>query len=82
MPRKEPRNYKLEYAEYHGTAEQRANRSARGLARYHAKKAGKVKKGDGKEIDHIKPLSKGGSKALSNTRVVSRAVNRKKGNRT
>lgn len=81
MPRKEPRNYKQEYAEYHGKPEQRANRSARTLARYYAKKAGKVKKGDGKEIDHIKPLSKGGSKAKSNTRIVSRRTNRKKGNR-
>jgi len=44
--------------------------------------AGKVSKGDGKEVDHKKPLSKGGSTAKSNLRVVSKAVNRKKGNRT
>lgn len=75
------RDYKKEYANYHGTAEQRANRSARTLARYYAKKAGKVRKGDGMEIDHIKPLSKGGSTKASNTRIVSKAVNRKKGNR-
>lgn len=81
MPRKEPRNYKKEYTDYHGTPEQRANRSARGVARYHAMKAGKVKKGDGKEIDHIKPLSKGGSKKASNTRVVNKITNRRKGNR-
>jgi hypothetical protein len=29
-------------------------------------KAGKVKKGDGKEVNHIKPLSSGGSNADSN----------------
>jgi len=35
-----------------------------------------VKRGDGKEIDHIKPMSKGGSSSKSNTRVVSAASNR------
>ena len=40
-----------------------------------------VSKGDGKEIDHKKPLSKGGSNAKSNQRVVSRSTNRKKGNK-
>lgn len=80
MPRK-IRDYKQEYADYHSKPKQKANRSARTLARYHAKKAGKVTKGDGKEIDHIKPLSKGGSTKPANTRVVSRTTNRKKYNK-
>ena len=42
---------------------------------------GKVSKGDGKEIDHKKPLSKGGSNNKSNLRVVSRKTNRKKGSK-
>lgn len=73
------RDYKKEYAAFHGKPEQVANRAARNHARLEATKSGSVKKGDGKEVDHIKPLSKGGSNSASNTRVVSRAVNRKKG---
>lgn len=38
-----------------------------------------LKKGDGKEVDHKKAASKGGSHSKENTRVVSRRVNRKKG---
>jgi 5-methylcytosine-specific restriction endonuclease McrA len=73
------RNYKKEYAEYHSKPEQKKNRAKRNSARATALKAGTVKKGDGKEVDHIKPLSKGGSNTKKNTRVVSRATNRKKG---
>jgi len=82
MPRKEPRNYKQEYKDYHGTGTQKKNRASRNGARAEMASAGKVSKGDGKEVDHKKPLSKGGSTAKSNLRVVSKAVNRKKGNRT
>jgi 5-methylcytosine-specific restriction endonuclease McrA len=81
MPRKEPRNYKQEYKEYHGTSTQKKNRAARNTARSTMAKEGKVSKGDGKEVDHKKPLSKGGSTGKSNLRVVSKATNRKKGNR-
>ena len=73
------RDYKKEYRDYHGKPEQIANRAARNHARLEATKAGKTHKGDGKEVDHIKPLSKGGSNAASNTRVVSRSTNRRKG---
>jgi len=38
-------------------------------------KAGKVHKGDGKAVDHIKPLSKGGSNDRSNMRVVPERQN-------
>ena len=37
---------------------------------------GKVSKGDGKDIDHIKKLATGGSKEASNTRVRSASANR------
>ena len=40
------------------------------------KKAGKVRKGDGKDVDHKKPLSKGGSNKKSNLRVTSKKKNR------
>tara|TARA_R110002020_G_scaffold21458_1_gene72940 strand:+ start:1047 stop:1322 length:276 start_codon:yes stop_codon:yes gene_type:complete len=35
-----------------------------------------VKKGDGKHIDHKKPLAAGGSMTKSNTRVVSASTNK------
>jgi hypothetical protein len=35
-----------------------------------------VKKGDGKEVDHRKPLSKGGTTTKSNLRVVPAKENR------
>ncbi len=76
MPRK-TRNYRREYDEYHGKAEQRKNRSMRNKARRKLK----LKKGDGREVDHKTPLSKGGGNGRKNLRAVSRKVNRKKGNR-
>ena len=71
------RNYKKErLAE---SSERKEDRKARGRARYAAIKAGKAKVGDGKVIDHKKPLSKGGSNSKSNTRVQSKAASNKQG---
>jgi 5-methylcytosine-specific restriction endonuclease McrA len=39
-----------------------------------------LKPGDGKEVDHKKPLSKGGSNAKSNLRVTTPTANRRKFN--
>jgi hypothetical protein len=39
-------------------------------------KAGKAHKGDGKDVDHKTPLSKGGSTDRSNLRVVPASENR------
>ena len=50
--------------------------AARLRLRRAAVKAGAVKPHDGKELDHKKPLSKGGANTLKNARVVSRAENR------
>jgi len=77
MPMKDgKRDYKEEYRKYHASKKDRENRSARTTARYHAEKEGRVHKGDGKDIDHIKPLSKGGSNAKSNQRVIPASKNR------
>ena len=46
------RDYKKEYEEYHSKPDQRANRSKRVLARRKLMKQGRVKKGDGKDVDH------------------------------
>ncbi len=70
------RNYEKEYTLYHSRPEQRANRSERSVARVQSNAAGRTHKGDGKDIDHVKPLSKGGSTARSNTRVVEEGTNR------
>lgn len=65
-----------EYAAYQGTAEQRKNRSKRTVLRNKANATGVTSKGDGKDLDHKKPLSKGGANTLSNTRVTTKAKNR------
>ena len=70
------RDYKREYALYQGTPLQRARRSARTTLRNKANKEGITHKGDGKDLDHKNPLSKGGANTLENTRVVSKAKNR------
>lgn len=77
MPRKEPRNYKAEYAEYHGKPEQVKNRATRNAARAKMAKKGAVHKGDGKEVDHIRGVEKGNGS--SNLRAISRTANRRKG---
>lgn len=71
------RDYKKEYREFHGTPKARKNRAAANRAR---RKVG-LKPGDPREVDHKKPLSKGGSNKRSNLRIVSKKANRSKGKR-
>lgn len=70
------RDYKRENDLYNSKPEQRKNRSLRTLARNEANADGRTSKGDGRDLDHIKPLSKGGSNSRSNTRVTSQSSNR------
>lgn len=70
------RNYHKEYEEYHGKPEQRANRSKRVLARRKMIRAGKAKKGDGKDVDHVNGDPQDNS--MKNLRVVNRSYNRGK----
>jgi|JI10StandDraft_1071094.scaffolds.fasta_scaffold2202207_2 hypothetical protein len=56
------RDYKKEYNNYQGKPEQLKNRATRNNARRQALKAGRVSKGDSKDIDHKVKLIKGGSK--------------------
>ena len=69
---KKKRNYKKEYARDHSSTKAKKARAARNKANR------KLKPGEGKEVDHIIPLSVGGSNGPSNWRVVSRRTNRKK----
>ena len=71
-----PRPYKKEYEQYDGTEEVKKRRAERNAARNKLLKEGKVHKGDGKDVDHIKPLSKGGTNKSSNVRVVTAHANR------
>jgi hypothetical protein len=77
VPYKDPadRNYKREN-KYKSTPQQVKLREERNKARQDALKAGTVHKGDGMDIDHIDPLSKGGSNTKSNERVVPASQNR------
>lgn len=71
------RDYRKEYDEYHASPEQKKRRAQRNAARAKAMKAGKVRRGDDKEVDHIDMNRKG---KLNNKRVkvISRARNRRK----
>jgi hypothetical protein len=64
---------------YDGSPARKKARAARNKARRQAMRDGKVRKGDGKDVDHKKPLSKGGSTHKSNTRVRDAKSNRSAG---
>jgi len=68
-----PRPYKKEYQQQKARKEKKA-RAARERARYAMDKAGVDR--TGKDIDHKKPLSKGGSNKKSNLRLVKPSKNR------
>lgn len=70
------RNYSKEYKDYHGKPEQIKRRAGRVKARRDMEKAGRVNKGDGKEVDHKNYNTRDNSK--SNLRVVNKKTNRSK----
>lgn len=71
-----PRDYKKEYANYQGSPEQIHNRSLRNQARRKLAAAGVVKKGDGKDVGHIKALGRGGTNSRTNLEAQSVSANR------
>ena len=70
------RDYKQEYANYDGTDAVKKKRAQRNKARRMLEREGVVHKGDGKDVDHKQPLSKGGSTVRSNLRVKDASSNR------
>jgi hypothetical protein len=72
--------YRRDYKQEDKTSAARGEkpkRAARNRARRELQGLGMVKKGDGKDVDHIKPLSTGGAPTkLSNLRVESAHKNR------
>ena len=67
------RNYRGEYDNYHKKPVQKKRRASRNTARSTMKTAGKVKKGDGKDVHHV------GGNALnkkSKLKVMSASKNR------
>lgn len=71
-------NYKRDYAQenkYKAQPEQISARVKRNKARQEALRAGKVHKGDNKDVGHVTALSKGGSNAKSNLQVQDRESN-------
>jgi hypothetical protein len=70
------RNYAREYERYQGKPIQKKRRAKRNAARRILMKQGRVRKGDGKDVDHKRPMVKGGGNGRSNLRVQSRHANR------
>jgi hypothetical protein len=70
------RDYKAEYANYDGTEDVKKKRAQRNKARRMLEREGVVSKGDGKDVDHKKPLSKGGTTTRSNLKAVPASTNR------
>jgi hypothetical protein len=75
MPRK-VRDYKDEYAKYHSKPEQIKKRAQRNAARAEVKKKVGAAAIKGKDVDHKKPIAKGGTNTAGNLRVKSPSANR------
>jgi hypothetical protein len=61
---------------YDARPENVKKRTMNNQARSMLEKEGKVKKGDGKDVDHKKPLRAGGGNSRSNLRVQAASKNR------
>jgi hypothetical protein len=71
------RDLEKEYRDFHGKPEQIKRRAQRNKARSEAMADGKVKKGDGLEVDHINAPRTGSLDGVP-TQVISKTANRKR----
>jgi len=77
MPYKNPKDRKYKNAaKYEDSPQQVKNRVARNAARKKLMREGKVHKGDGEDVDHMKPVSKGGKNNAGNLDVRTEHNNR------
>lgn len=74
MANRKSRNFKREYRLYHGKPEQKKRRAERNAARNKLKKAGVVRKGDGKDVHHKNRNTSNNSR--SNLSITSKKSNR------
>jgi len=65
-----------EYKKYHGKATAKKNRAERNKGRAMMVSAGKAKKGDGKDVGHVKAIGKGGLSQMYNLQMQSKSENR------
>lgn len=70
------RDYKKEYAKYHGTDKYKKDRASRNKNRRLFIREGRVQKGDDKDIDHKDGNPRNNRR--SNLRIVPKSVNRAK----
>ena len=70
------RDYKREVALYTSKPEVKKKRAEQNAARRTMVEKGLARKGDGRDIDHKTPLSKGGGNSLRNLRSVPASQNR------
>ena len=68
------RNYRSEYDNYHARPKQKKRRAGRNAARSKLMQSGRVRKGDGKDVDHKDRNPSNNSS--SNLRVRSKRSNR------
>ena len=68
------RNYRHEYDTYHAKPKQKKRRAERNSSCRKMEKVGRVKKGDGKDVDHRDRNT--ANKSRSNLRVTSQKQNR------
>lgn len=59
------RNYKKEYKQFHSSPKSKKDRAARNRSRRKAEKAGKVRKGDGKDVHHPNGVRSKKTKVMS-----------------
>jgi len=71
-----PRDYKAEYEKFHSSTKSKRDRASRNKVRRQAEREGRVRKGDGMDIDHRNGNPRDNRR--SNLRVVGRSSNRAK----
>lgn len=72
----EKRNYRKEYDNYQGTEKQKKNRAKRNKVNRLMKRLGRIRKGDGRDVDHKDGNPNNNS--MKNLRVVDKSHNRSK----